>query len=75
MRAQAATAALRLKPRLNNLLGRVADSEYIAKSGRRLNLFSDVYTQHWAYAAILEAANSHTAVYDNKDKTAESWNR
>ena len=60
---------------INNLLGRVADSEYIAKSGRRLNLFSDVYTQHWAYAAILEAANSHTAVYDNKDKTAESWNR
>lgn len=59
---------------INNLLGRVADSEYISNNGRRLNTFSDVYAKHWAYAAILEAANSHNAVVD-KEKAVESWNR
>ena len=59
---------------INNLLGRSADSEYISNNGRRLNTFSDVYAKHWAYAAILEAANSHNAVVD-KEKAVESWNR
>lgn len=57
---------------INNLLGRSADSEYISNNGRRLNTFSDVYAAHWAYAAILEAANSHNAVVD---KEKETWNR
>ena len=57
---------------INNLLGRSADSEYISNNGRRLNTFSDVYAKHWAYAAILEAANSHNAVVD---KETETWNR
>lgn len=57
---------------INNLLGRVADSEYISNNGRRLNTFSDVYAKHWAYAAILEAANSHNAVVDQE---TEIWNR
>ena len=57
---------------INNLLGRSADSEYISNNGRRLNTFSDVYAAHWAYAAILEAANSHNAIVD---KETETWNR
>lgn len=57
---------------INNLLRRSADNEYISNNGRRLNTFSDVYAKHWAYAAILEAANSHNAVVD---KETETWNR
>lgn len=57
---------------INNLLGRSADEEYIANNTRKLNSFTDMYTKHWAYEAIMEAANGHTAVLENN---AETWNR
>ncbi len=57
---------------INNLLGRSADEEYIANNTRKLNSFTDMYAKHWAYEAIMEAANGHTAVLENN---AETWNR
>jgi len=57
---------------INNLLGRTADEEYIAKNTRKLNSFTDMYEKHWAYAAIMEAANGHTAVLEDK---TETWER
>ena len=57
---------------INNLLSRSADEEFIAKNTRKLNSFTDMYAKHWAYEAIMEAANGHTAVLENN---AEAWQR
>ena len=57
---------------INNLLNRNADEEFVAKNTRKLNSFTDMYAKHWAYEAIMEAANGHTAVLENE---AETWER
>ncbi len=57
---------------INNLLSRSADEEYIANNTRKLNSFTDMYAKHWAYEAIMEAANGHTAVLENE---GETWQR
>ena len=46
---------------VNRLLGREADADYIADNLRKLNTFSDMSKRHWAYYAVMEAANAHTA--------------
>ena len=45
---------------------------FVAKNTRKLNSFTDMYAKHWAYEAIMEAANGHTAVLENE---AETWER
>ena len=57
---------------INNLLNRSADKEFISRNTRKLNGFTDMYAKHWAYEAIMEAANGHTAVLENE---AETWER
>ena len=54
---------------INRLLGRVADEDYIDAKARRLNTFTDMDPKHWAYYAVMEAANAHTATYNE----GESW--
>lgn len=44
---------------MNRLLNRTADEEYIADNLRKLVTFSDVSKRYWAYADIMEAANSY----------------
>ena len=56
---------------VGRLLGREADQEYIAENARRLVTFPDVPDEHWAYYAVMEAANSHTTVLGQK----EHWTR
>lgn len=60
-RAQAVTI-------INNMLGRSADDEVVS-SGNAKD-FYDVYTSHWAYADILEAATTHKY---NKTDSGEKW--
>lgn len=52
---------------VNRLLGRAADTDYIAKHLRTMNTFSDLSTRHWAYYAVMEAANAHTATLDAEE--------
>ena len=56
---------------VNRMLGREADKEYISENLRFLNTFSDMPEAHWAYYAVMEAANAHTAVYN----TEETWSK
>ena len=56
---------------VNRLLGREADENYIADNLRKLNTFPDVSRKHWAYYAVMEAANAHTAVLGE----SESWSK
>ena len=56
---------------VNRLLGREADEDYIADNLRKLNTFSDMSKRHWAYYAVMEAANAHTAVLGEN----ESWSK
>ena len=56
---------------VNRLLGRVADEVYIAKNIRYLNTFTDMTRNHWAYFAVMEAANAHTATLDQ----GEVWSK
>ena len=56
---------------VNRLLGREADADYIADNLRKLNTFPDVSRKHWAYYAVMEAANAHTAILDD----SESWSK
>ena len=56
---------------VNRLLGREADEAYIADNLRKLNTFLDVSRKHWAYYAVMEAANAHTAILDD----SESWSK
>ena len=51
------------------LLGHSADESYIDENIIKLKHFNDISKYYWAYYAIMEAANSHTA--DMQDK--ESW--
>ena len=56
---------------VNRLLGREADENYIADNLRKLNTFPDVSRKHWAYYAVMEAANAHTAIPGD----SESWGK
>lgn len=56
---------------VNRLLDRTADQAYIAKNLRDLNTFSDMEKTHWAYYAVMEAANAHTATFDKE----EAWSK
>lgn len=56
---------------VNRLLGREADENYIADNLRKLNTFPDVSRKHWAYYAVMEAANTHTAILGD----SESWSK
>ena len=56
---------------VNRLLGREADEAYIADNLRKLNTFSDMSKRHWAYYAVMEAANAHTAILGD----SESWSK
>lgn len=56
---------------VNRLLDRTADKAYIADNLRKLNTFSDMEKNHWAYYDVMEAANAHTAVYND----GESWQK
>ena len=56
---------------VNRLLGREADEDYIADNLRKLNTFSDMSKRHWAYYAVMEAANAHTAILGD----SESWSK
>lgn len=56
---------------VNRLLGREADEAYIADNLRKLNTFPDVSRKHWAYYAVMEAANTHTAILGD----SESWGK
>ena len=56
---------------VNRLLGRKADEAYIADNLRKLNTFPDVSRKHWAYYAVMEAANTHTAIPGD----SESWGK
>jgi hypothetical protein len=55
---------------VNRVLNRVADKDYIASNLSGLKTFSDMGTNHWAYYAVMEAANAHSAT--NADG-AENW--
>ena len=46
---------------------------YICKQPnlRDLNNFSDMEKTHWAYYAVMEAANAHIATFDEK----EAWSK
>ena len=68
-RAEASITRAEAVTIINRLLGRVADEDYIDAKARRLNTFTDMDPKHWAYYAVMEAANAHTA-----DVTkGESW--
>ena len=56
---------------VNRLLDRNADEAYISENLRKLNTFSDVGRRYWAYDAVMEAANAHTATLGEM----ELWNR
>ena len=56
---------------VNRLLAREADESYIADNLRKLNTFSDMSGKHWAYYAVMEAANAHTAILGD----SESWGK
>lgn len=56
---------------VNRLLGRTADKSYIAQNIRKLNSFPDVTGKHWAFLAVMEAANSHKALIDE----GELWSK
>lgn len=56
---------------VNRLLGREADEDYIADNHRRLVMFPDVSSRHWAYYNVLEAANAHTAILTDP----ETWDK
>ena len=56
---------------VNRLLDREADEDYIADNLRKLNTFPDVTRKHWAYYAVMEAANAHTAILGEN----ETWSK
>ena len=55
---------------VNNMLGRVADEDYIDRHEDELNTFPDVKPSHWAYYSIMETANSHDYTKNNGN---ENW--
>ena len=56
---------------VNRLLGWEADKSYVNKNVRKLTAFSDMAKNHWAYYAVMEAANTHIATIDG----SEVWSK
>lgn len=56
---------------MNRMLGREADEAYIDANIGRLTTFTDMNRRHWAYYAVIEAANTHTATLGN----SETWSK
>ena len=55
---------------VNNMLGRDADERFIDRNQDKLVSFTDLTSSHWAYYAIMEAANTHTYT---RDGSTEVW--
>ena len=55
---------------VNRVLDREADKDYIAANAGSVKTFPDVPSSHWAYYAVLEAANAHKSPIK---EGAESW--
>lgn len=55
---------------VGRVLGREADRDYISANTKRVKMFPDVPNSHWAYYAVLEAANTHTTPVTDD---AERW--
>jgi hypothetical protein len=43
----------------------------VTENLNKLNTFSDLTSSHWAYFAVMEAANGHIAILGN----AETWSK
>jgi hypothetical protein len=56
---------------VNRLLDRTADQQYVAQNMNKLNTFSDMESSHWAYYAVMEAANGHMATLGD----TETWSK
>lgn len=56
---------------INRLLGRGADVAYTDANLRRLNTFTDMTGEHWAYYDVMESANDHIALFD----LDETWTK
>ena len=56
---------------VDRLLDRAADTDYVSEHLKQLVTFSDLESPHWAYYAVLEAANGHMA---ERNDSGESWN-
>ena len=54
----------------NRMLGRAADRDYVDGHRGTLTQFVDLWTGHWAYYDIMEAANAHTY---QKTNGTEDW--
>lgn len=55
---------------VNNMLGRVADYNYIDKNPDKIVHFVDLEDVHWAYYSIMESTNTHE--YERKNQK-EIW--
>ena len=55
---------------VNNMLGRVADEDYVDRHEDELTTFPDVTSSYWAYYSIMETTNSHDYT---KSNGTENW--
>ena len=55
---------------VNRMLGRRADTAFLAAHAEDLTAFTDLTSRHWAWETIMEAANGHTW---DKRGGAEVW--
>ena len=55
---------------VNNMLGRVADRDYVIDHQNTLVQFNDLTRAHWAYFQIMEATNAHDYTKANGE---ENW--
>ena len=55
---------------VNNMLGRVADRDYVIDHQNTLVQFNDLTRAHWAYFQIMEATNAHDYT---KSNGTENW--
>lgn len=55
---------------VNNMLGRKADEDFVAKHAAELRHFPDVQVDHWFYLAVVEATNAHDFYKDSGLETA-----
>ena len=44
---------------VNRMLGRAADTDFVAAHADELRKFADVPASYWAYEQIMEATNAH----------------
>ena len=70
-RGEAPTSRAEAVALVNRLLAREADEGYIEKNLRSRYTFVDLSKHHWAYWAVMEAANAHTA----KSSDPETWSK